>query len=103
MAFLNVSCSVAVFVVLLTVLFGQAQSRPASGCTWSGRMPGPGGAGRCPDPMSYEKCPVTPSYQALKNTGKLWRCPSYDRNNGGKFYGNCTPGMYEYFQTMHNA
>lgn len=65
----------------------------SSGCGWRGNMPGPGGPASCPKPVSSQTCPRTPSYAELQNSGKLWSCPSYTREQGAKYYtGNCTTG-----------
>lgn len=86
-------------VILALVLFAQAlvsssSAAEATSCISTGQMPGPGGSGPCPPPVSSDHtCPVTPSYQQMKDTGKLWSCPSYNRSTGSQFYSSsCTEG-----------
>ncbi len=83
---------VVVLSLLLTVV-SLRSSVSATGCSWSGHMPGPGGSAPCPSPASSQPCPRTPSYEELRAKGKLWPCPSYTQANGGEYFGSCTKGQ----------
>ena len=73
------------------LLLAQTATAWASGCSWSGRMLGPGSSGACPSPTGGT-CPVTPSYQELRARGQLWRCPNADQAAGQQYYGSCVRG-----------
>ena len=76
--------------VLLLLLGWCSVHVRAQGCSWTGRMPGPGGSGPCPRPMQSETCPVTPSYDEVRG---LWPCPAYDRAAGQQYFSSsCTVG-----------
>ena len=75
------------------VLFVLVSGTTASGCSWTGQMPGPGGNAFCPPPVSGQQCPQTPTYEELKARSKLWPCPSYTQENGSQYYGPCTEGQ----------
>ena len=71
---------------------GDSCSTAMASCPSTGKMPGPGGSSKCPYPVEDEICPVTPSYDLLQQKGVLWRCPVWEKSNGGAYYGSCTPG-----------
>ena len=82
-------------ITLLSLLFIATawSSVSASGCSWTGRMPGPGGGVPCPSPANSQECPRTPTYDEINAQGNLWTCPSYNKSNGGQYFGNCTEGQ----------
>lgn len=87
----------AAFILGLVVTLAccaECSSIKFTGCSSSGRMPGPGGTGSCPAPLSQDQsCPVTPTYQAIQQQGKLWPCPAYTQSNGSKYYNSsCVTG-----------
>ena len=63
--------------LLFTSMKGHQMIEAATGCGWSGHIPGPGGSRLCPSPVSSLTSPVTPSYEQIKSQGNLWPCPSY--------------------------
>ncbi len=78
---------------LLSIALAWSSVTAGSGCSWTGRMPGPGGSAPCPSPTNSQECPRTPSYEEIDAQGKLWTCPSYTKSNGGQYFGNCTKGQ----------
>ena len=79
--------------LLFTSMKGHQMIEAATGCGWSGHMPGPGGIRPCPSPVSSQTRPLTPSYRQVQSqVNRLWPCPSYTRSTGGQYYGNCTNG-----------
>ena len=56
--------------LLLPSMKGQRMIEAATGCGWSGHMPGPGGSRPGPSPVSNQTYPVTPSYR------NIWPCLS---------------------------